>query len=61
NQFANINHRFSLAFIKVQKQKTPTVCSNRGFRFYILRKSEIGRFCVIRPCGAMSFFGELFR
>uniref|UniRef100_UPI003F662323 hypothetical protein n=1 Tax=Salmonella enterica TaxID=28901 RepID=UPI003F662323 len=24
-QFANINHRFSLAFIKVQKQKTPTV------------------------------------
>ncbi|EHC90415.1 hypothetical protein UPM260_0752 [Salmonella enterica subsp. enterica serovar Typhimurium] len=45
----------------MQKQKTPIAANVRGFRFYILRKSEIGRFCVIRPCGAMSFFGELFR
>ncbi|EOG3074565.1 hypothetical protein ACK861_004780, partial [Salmonella enterica] len=44
----------------MQKQKTPIAANVRGFRFYILRKSEIDGFCVIRPQGALSFFGEIF-
>ncbi|MGF3694360.1 hypothetical protein ACQX5R_22515, partial [Salmonella enterica] len=59
--FANINHRFSLALFKVQKQKTPIAANVRGFRFYILCKSETGGFCVIDSHGAMSLFGGLFR